>query len=68
MMLPILISVSEAPGSYCFWASAGPLKAAKQTATAAETASARERKVGITKGSLGFLNLVVRTFCESGVD
>src|SRR5437868_12449071 len=40
MMLPILISVSLAPVSYFFWASAVPLVAAKAT-SAAETAASR---------------------------
>src|ERR1041384_87183 len=40
MMLPILISVSLAPVSYFFWASAVPLVAAKAT-SAADTAASR---------------------------
>src|SRR6187402_2898774 len=48
MMLPILISVSEAPVSYFFWAKADPAVAAN--AMVAATASAvRERVAGISE-------------------
>src|SRR5215211_2192105 len=55
MMLPILISVSAAPVSYFFWASALPPIAAK-TSTAAESAAVRSRAVSIVSPS-GFLIL-----------
>ncbi len=45
-MLPILISVSVAPASYFFCASA-PLLVAASTATAAEKAPSRNWKTGI---------------------
>src|SRR3954447_20277405 len=50
MMLPILISLSEAPVSYFFWASALPSVAAK-TRTAAENAAVRSRAVSMVPPS-----------------
>jgi hypothetical protein len=48
MMLPILISVSVAPGSYLFWASALP-EAAMLKAAATDKASARDGIEGISE-------------------
>jgi hypothetical protein len=47
-MLPIVISVSVAPVSYFFWASALPL-AATLRAAATDKASARDRIEGISE-------------------
>src|SRR4029453_4253191 len=50
MMLPILISVSVAPVSYFFWASAVPPLAAKAT-SAADTAASRSFAWGVIDSS-----------------
>src|SRR3981081_2202972 len=52
MMLPILISVSLAPVSYCFWADAG-LPVAASRARAAEKAPNRKWIAGIMTSLVG---------------